>query len=259
MSKYDGSIPWRAYETKLDHMGIKYGWSNHDKLDKLVEALEGKALNFFGTLHMAEQASYRKVRGKFEYRFGQRPPARTARSQLMNIKQETDESLEEFAERVQELALDAWGSQSTNMAETAAMEAFIHGVQDSNAAMATLDKDPHSMEQAVFLVRDYIHNHQSITHSHSVSRLTKRVNWPKDTLLVHTDSPSLTSQLYHKESANKARVDKLESQLDNLTDVLTRFIRKESTRSARRTSAPIKSSPDETSQQLQLPNQKGLC
>ena len=39
MSNYDGKVPWRAYEVKLAHMARQYNWTNHQKLDKLVEAL----------------------------------------------------------------------------------------------------------------------------------------------------------------------------------------------------------------------------
>ena len=43
LSKFDGKVPWRAYEVKLDHMAHKYNWDNATKLAKLVQALEEKA------------------------------------------------------------------------------------------------------------------------------------------------------------------------------------------------------------------------
>ena len=49
LSKYDGSLSWRAYEVKLEHMANQYGWDDGTKLAKLVEALEGKALNYFNS------------------------------------------------------------------------------------------------------------------------------------------------------------------------------------------------------------------
>ena len=47
LSKYDGKIPWHAYEVKLKHMAQKYQWDDNTKLARLVEALDDKALTFF--------------------------------------------------------------------------------------------------------------------------------------------------------------------------------------------------------------------
>ena len=76
LSKYDGSLSWRAYEVKLEHMANQYGWDDGTKLAKLVEALEGKALNYYGTLDEVIRGNYRLVRQKFNARFFPREPAR---------------------------------------------------------------------------------------------------------------------------------------------------------------------------------------
>ena len=99
LSKYDGSISWRAYEVKLEHMADQYGWGDDTKLAKLVEALEGKALNYYGALGEAIRSNYWLVRQKFNARFYPREPAGTARNPLSVLTQKDDEELEEFAER----------------------------------------------------------------------------------------------------------------------------------------------------------------
>ena len=65
LTKYDGKVPWRAYEVKLDHMAHKYNWDNATKLAKLVEALEDKALTFYSSLPEATWESYSLVKAKF--------------------------------------------------------------------------------------------------------------------------------------------------------------------------------------------------
>ena len=50
MSNYDGEVPWREYKVKLAHMTRQYNWTNCQKLDKLVEALQDKALTFYSNL-----------------------------------------------------------------------------------------------------------------------------------------------------------------------------------------------------------------
>ena len=98
LSKYDGSLSWHAYEVKLEHMANQYGWDDGTKLAKLVEALEGKALNYYGTLDEVIQGNYRLVHQKFNACFFPREPAHTADNQLSVFTQKEDEELEEFAE-----------------------------------------------------------------------------------------------------------------------------------------------------------------
>ena len=69
LSKYDGKIPWRAYEVKLMHMARKYNWDDDTKLAKLVEALDDKALTFFSNLPPETQGNFEIVRKKMNNRF----------------------------------------------------------------------------------------------------------------------------------------------------------------------------------------------
>ena len=108
MSNYDGKVPWRAHEVKLAHMARQYNWTNCQKLDKLVEALQDKALTFYRNLAPDVHDDYDQVNRKFNTRFGPKEPPQTVRNQLKVVKQKADEPLEEFAERCQLLANDAW-------------------------------------------------------------------------------------------------------------------------------------------------------
>ena len=69
LSKYDGKIPWCAYEVKLKHMAQKYQWDDNTKLAKLVEALDDKALTFFSNLSPKVQGNFEVVRRKMNNRF----------------------------------------------------------------------------------------------------------------------------------------------------------------------------------------------
>ena len=139
LSKNDGSLSWCAYEVKLEHMANQYGWDDGTKLAKLVEALEGKALNYYGTLDEVIRGNYRLVCQKFNARFFPREPAHTARNQLSVLTQKDDEELEEFAEQALRLSMDAWSDTSIETANQVAQEAFLHGVQDKEAALITMN------------------------------------------------------------------------------------------------------------------------
>ena len=69
LSKYSGSIPWRAYEVKLSVMVQKYQWDDETKLAKLIKALEEKALTFFSSLGEDVHTNYVLVLKKMNSRF----------------------------------------------------------------------------------------------------------------------------------------------------------------------------------------------
>lgn len=163
LTTYNGKVPWRAYEVKLQHMAQKYQWDNQTKLTKLVEALEDKALTFFSGLPEEVQTNYTLVTKKFNARFGPKEPPKTVRRQLKRVEQESEEVLEEYAERCQRLAYDAWGDISPEVAEAAAIEAFFQGALDSEAALTAMHKEPDNMDHALELVKEAIHNRKSVS------------------------------------------------------------------------------------------------
>ena len=147
LSKYDGRIPWRVYEVKLMHLAKRHQWDDDTKLAKLVEALEDKALTFFSNLPSNVQVNFDLVRKKMNNRFMPQEPAITVRKQLQTIHQNTEEALEEWAERCQQCAYDTWGKRSSKVAEQAAIEALLGGVIETEAAFTVLEKDPQTVDE----------------------------------------------------------------------------------------------------------------
>ena len=162
LSKYDGSIPWRVYEVKLLHLAQRYQWDDDTKLSKLVEALEGRALIFFSNLPINVQGNFEVVQKKMNNRFLPKEPAITVRKQLQTIRQNVDERLEEWAERCQQCAYDAWGNISPEVAELAAVEAFLGGVLETEAAISIMEKGPQTVDEALEMLRKAVHGRKSL-------------------------------------------------------------------------------------------------
>ena len=152
LSRYNGSIPWRVFEVKLLHLAQRYQWDNDTKLAKLVESLEGKALTFFSKLPHNVQCNFEVVRKKMNNRFIPHKPAITIRKNLQTIRQNSEEALEEWAEHCQQCAYDAWGEMSEDVAELAAVEAFLGGVLETEAAFSVMEKDPQTVDRALELI-----------------------------------------------------------------------------------------------------------
>ena len=58
-------------------MARQYNWTNRQKLDKLVEALQDKALTFYSNLAPDVRDDYDQVNRKFNARFGPKEPLQT--------------------------------------------------------------------------------------------------------------------------------------------------------------------------------------
>ena len=123
-------------------MAQRYQWDDDTKLTKLVEALEDRALTFFSNLPNNVQGNFEIVQKKMNNQFLPKEPAITARKQLQIIRQKVEERLEEWAGRCQQCAYNAWGMISPEVAELAAVEAFLGGVQETEAAFSVMEKDP---------------------------------------------------------------------------------------------------------------------
>ena len=78
------------------------------------------------------------------------------------VKQKAEEPLEEFAERCQSLANDAWGDDNQDMANCAAMDAFLHGVMDTESALSAMDKNPANTDEALDYVKRAMHNREAL-------------------------------------------------------------------------------------------------
>ena len=102
--------------------------------------------------------NYNQVNQKFSAQFGPKEPPQTVRNQLKVVKQKAEEPLEEFAERCQSLAYDAWGDDNLDMVNRAAVDAFLHGVMDTKSAYSAMDKNPANTDEALDYVKCVMHN-----------------------------------------------------------------------------------------------------
>ena len=204
LSKYDGRIPWRVYEVKLLHLAKRYQWDDDMKLAKLVEALEDKALTFFSNLPSNVQVNFELVRKKMNNRFLPQEPAITIRKQLQTIHQNTEEALEEWAERCQQCAYDAWGKISPEVAEQAAIEAFLGGVIEAEAAFTVLENDPQTVDEALEFLKKAVHSRKALCCKFcNTQRKVRTVSMAPDPMTAEVRTTGATSSLTQQDSIQK--------------------------------------------------------
>ena len=204
LSKYDGRIPWRVYEVKLMHLAKRHQWDDDTKLVKLVEALEDKALTFFSNLPSNAQGNFELVRKKMNNRFMPQEPAITVRKQLQTTHQNTEESLEEWAECCQQCAYEAWGKISPEVAEQAAIEAFLGGVIEAEAAFTVLEKDPQTVDEALEFLKKAVHSRKALyCKFHNTQRKVRTISTAPDLITAEVRTTDITSHPTQQDSIQK--------------------------------------------------------
>ena len=160
MATYDGKTNWRPYFLQFTHIANRYKWSPEQKLDKLIEWLRDKALKFYSFKTKTVQENYDQLCKKINDRFGRKDMPHILRRQLQDIKQEQEESLEEFAERTQEMAIDGHPDTPEAFVEIVTIDAFLKGCTDKKAALAAMEKNPNTSDEAMQCVKNAVTNRE---------------------------------------------------------------------------------------------------
>ena len=100
---------WVAFLVQFNRIASAYDWTKDEKLDKLIECLRGKAASFYGRLQVRDH-------------YGHHDPPHTLRQQLHTIRPTVDEDLESYAERVQQMAHEAYPEALSRTIEDACID-----------------------------------------------------------------------------------------------------------------------------------------
>ena len=162
MSTFDGKSDWRPFYTQFTHIASRYKWTDQQRLDKLIECLRDRALKYFSSRPAEDQDSFKKLSAKLDERFGKKDLPHIIRRQLQDIKQDPDDSIEEFADKVQEMTTDGYPDTPDNCRQTVAIDAFLRGCQNKQAALTAMDKNPLTLDDAIQHMKSAITNQRLI-------------------------------------------------------------------------------------------------
>ena len=158
MVTFDGKSDWKSFRLQFEELAASYHWTNDVKVRKLVECLRDKALVFYSGQQERVRRDYVQLRDRMERHFGKREPPATTRRRLHNIKQASDEPLEDFANKVYNMAQEGYSGASEDIMEIVAVEAFLKGCIDKPAALFAMNQNPTSIYSALDMVTMAIHN-----------------------------------------------------------------------------------------------------
>ena len=129
ISTFDGTgkPSWESFIYQFERTANRRHWRNKRKTGRLLDCLKDIALEYARKVNKNDD--YDSLRKKMKRRFNKKPEPVTARRQLQYVRQQVNESLEDFAHKVYVLALDGYEKCEDDALENIATEAFIRGVR----------------------------------------------------------------------------------------------------------------------------------
>ena len=160
--RFDGKSNWRSFKKKFDSYRKVMNWSDTQCKDYLIWSLEDKALDFFTVSVDFERYSFMKIMKKLEKRFGVKELKETSKVKFDQAQQGSEESLEDWADRVMTLAIPAFINFSDEYLNREAVVKFCQGCSDKSAAKHACFERPTTMEEALNLVKHHQYISQAI-------------------------------------------------------------------------------------------------
>ena len=143
ISKFDGEY-WSEFIEYFESVADANAWSEKEKLTYLLMSIEGKPRAYAKSEKGVAQ-TYENVKKRLESRYGQHEPAFQVRQQLREVRRFPNERLEDFADRLQEIAQR--GSIDARDRNDLFYQAFLGAVKST-------PKLQHFIEEEHYLRRD---------------------------------------------------------------------------------------------------------
>jgi hypothetical protein len=151
---------WESFIYQFERVAAHRGWSSNKKAFRLLDCLGDVALEYARKVN--QNGDFKELKRQLKQRFSRKEVPILARRQLPFTRQLENENVEEFSQRVYFLALDGYESCEGNMIEEIAIETFLRGCRDKEAAMKAMDREPTTLQKAVKYVKTAIANHRAL-------------------------------------------------------------------------------------------------
>ena len=203
---------WHSYLVQFNTiMKMNDCDDNEVKVCKLVEALRGKALDYFESLPKELRLEFESLCSMFEGRFGREEAPATMRIKLKCITQGVEETLPEFGERALKVASEGYVGMTGQWVQALAVDAFLMGCLDKRSALSSMNKEPQTIDEAVKLMRRL--------GSHNRAMSAEKQSFT----LEEGDGASAPLQVDQMVESESVDVDQLNESIKTLTKLLAKM------------------------------------
>ena len=155
--KYNGDVEWGPFYSKFSTIAEYHQWSDPDCLFALSLTLEGAALKYFDILRRrGALLNFKEVVLRMEERFGKTSLRAASQLEFSSIAQRTDETIEQWGDRVMDTAQKAFGGgTSPEIFQEQLIVRFALGCSDGEAGQQLINNPPCTLTEAIKRVKTY--------------------------------------------------------------------------------------------------------
>ena len=194
---YEGDDDWDIFQfqDKFQDYAEELDWTPSECKACLKWCLRGKAAKFCNSLlKVNEDLTYKQLLRKLGDRFGDLDLRAVAYSQFNHAYQGEEESLEDWADRVQELAAKAFKDLPNEYCCEQAVQRFCEGMTDGEAGQYVILREPTSLEEAIKRTRLFQYTKEAC-----YRKGAKKSHESMQTVLDCEDTPEVCTVPEHKD------------------------------------------------------------
>ena len=141
---------WEVYRTHLDIVSGLNKWAPPETLSQFTSELSADALEFFGSLDVAERDDHDKVMAAMSQRFGTMMNTEAVRGRLESRRQRPQETVEELAADIRTMAYSVYANDTPQRRESEAVRCLMKAIDNEGIVYALIQASPvDSMSRAV--------------------------------------------------------------------------------------------------------------
>ena len=153
-------LSWTSFIMKFDRIAQRREWSESKKLDRLIDCLTDKALEYASRSENKE--NFTDLKNELKLRFDYKEEPIAVRQRLHLARQDKDETLEAFLQRILGIAMDGYKDEKSSIWQQLATDAFLRGCKNKDAAMIVMNEGPKSVHEACKRVKTIMANKKAI-------------------------------------------------------------------------------------------------
>jgi hypothetical protein len=136
---FDGKQPVRSFLGQMDAYKTLMRWSEEEAALHFGFYLIGDALHYFEMLPVSSKVSYKEITSAMSKRFGRQFSPLTLREEFRKLRQVESEDLRVYADRVRDLAIDAFVGLPSDYVEEEMAKQFLVGLDAKDAALFVMN------------------------------------------------------------------------------------------------------------------------
>lgn len=146
---FDGKRSWAVFSAQFQSAAATYGWSDAERGQRLLNALQGPAADLVLTLPPADYLDYERLSARLCEHFAPAQRSAVAEAELTRRTQRSEEQLSTYGAEVLRLAREAYPAWPEEPLQTLARNAFIAGIANPEVRRTVRLRQPANYSEAL--------------------------------------------------------------------------------------------------------------